>query len=192
MSAPALTVTPETSIDELTRLFAEHEFNGLPVVSDLRTLQGADLGSDGGGARMNTPPLSGNEMNRRDVELFNDSLERCTSGGRFLDRFYELFVTSSAEVAAKFANTDFRIQKAAVKVSLYMIMSSVEQKPEGNIHLERIAARPGTAAARWTSGPTSTISGLNVSSKRCASPTPCSARRSNRPGAGSCEWASSS
>ncbi len=40
MSAPALTVTPETTIDELTRLFAEHEFNGLPVVNDLRLLQG--------------------------------------------------------------------------------------------------------------------------------------------------------
>lgn len=40
MSAPPLTVRPDTSIDELTRLFAEHEFNGLPVVDDLGTLQG--------------------------------------------------------------------------------------------------------------------------------------------------------
>jgi hypothetical protein len=59
-----------------------------------------------------------NELNERDIELFNDSLERCTTGRRFLDRFYELFVASSAEVAAKFANTDFRVQKAALKVSL--------------------------------------------------------------------------
>jgi hemoglobin-like flavoprotein len=90
---------------------------------------------------MKTPPASGNKLNERDIELFNDSLERCTSGRRFLDRFYELFVSSSAEVAAKFANTDFRVQKAAVKVSFYMIMSSIEQKPEGNVHLERIAVR---------------------------------------------------
>jgi hemoglobin-like flavoprotein len=90
---------------------------------------------------MNRPHVRGNELNERDVELFNDSLERCTSGRRFLDRFYELFVTSSAEVAAKFANTDFRVQKAALKVSLYMIMSTIEQKPEGTVHLERIAAR---------------------------------------------------
>lgn len=40
MSAPALTVKPDTTIGELTRLFAEHEFNGLPVVNDLRVLQG--------------------------------------------------------------------------------------------------------------------------------------------------------
>ena len=90
---------------------------------------------------MKTPHARGHELNERDVELFNDSLERCTTGRRFLDRFYELFVSSSAEVAAKFANTDFRVQKAAIKVSFYMIMSSIEQKPEGNVHLERIAAR---------------------------------------------------
>jgi CBS-domain-containing membrane protein len=40
MSAPALTVKPETTIDELTRLFAEHEYNGLPVVNNLGALQG--------------------------------------------------------------------------------------------------------------------------------------------------------
>ena len=90
---------------------------------------------------MRTPETSGDELNERDAELFNDSLERCTSSRRFLDRFYELFVASSAEVAAKFANTDFRVQKAALKVSLYMIMASIERKPEGTVHLERIAAR---------------------------------------------------
>jgi hemoglobin-like flavoprotein len=90
---------------------------------------------------MKAPQASGDELNERDAELFNNSLERCTSGRRFLDRFYELFVASSAEVAAKFANTDFRVQKAALKVSLYMIMASIERKPEGTVHLERIAAR---------------------------------------------------
>ena len=90
---------------------------------------------------MKTPQASGDELNERDAELFNDSLERCTSGRQFLDRFYELFAGSSAEVAAKFANTDFRVQKAALKVSLYMIMASIERKPEGTVHLERIAAR---------------------------------------------------
>ena len=40
MSAPALTVKPETTIDELARIFVEHEYNGLPVVDDLRILRG--------------------------------------------------------------------------------------------------------------------------------------------------------
>jgi hemoglobin-like flavoprotein len=90
---------------------------------------------------MTMSQVRGNEPNERDAELFNDSLERCTSDRRFLERFYELFIASSAEVAAKFANTDFRVQKAALKVSLYMIMASIEGKPEGAVHLERIAAR---------------------------------------------------
>jgi CBS-domain-containing membrane protein len=53
MSAPALTVKPETTIDELTQLFAEHEFNGLPVVDDancvgdeLKATVNAQLGQD--------------------------------------------------------------------------------------------------------------------------------------------------
>ena len=90
---------------------------------------------------MKTPQARGNELTERDVEMFNDSLERCTGGRRLLDRFYELFVNSSKEVAAKFANTDFNVQKRAVKVSFYLIMSSIEQKPEGDVHLERIATR---------------------------------------------------
>ena len=40
MSAPALTVKPETTVDELARMFVEYEYNGLPVVDGLRTLQG--------------------------------------------------------------------------------------------------------------------------------------------------------
>jgi len=80
------------------------------------------------------------QPDERDIGLFNDSLERCV-GRRFLDRFYELFIASSTEVAAKFANTDFHVQNRAVKVSFYMIMSAIEQKPEGDVHLERIAAR---------------------------------------------------
>ena len=67
---------------------------------------------------MKTSHASGDELSARDVEVFNDSLERCTSTRRFLDRFYELFVSSSPEVAAKFANTNLRVQKASVKVSL--------------------------------------------------------------------------
>jgi hemoglobin-like flavoprotein len=90
---------------------------------------------------MEGPQARGNQPNEREIELFNDSLERCASGRRLFDRFYELFVTSSAEVAAKFANTDFRVQNRAVRVSFYMIMSTIEQKPEGDVHLERIAAQ---------------------------------------------------
>jgi CBS domain-containing protein len=40
MSAPPVTVRLDTRIEELTRLFTEHGYNGLPVVSDVGALQG--------------------------------------------------------------------------------------------------------------------------------------------------------
>ncbi len=48
--------------------------------------------------------------------LFYDSLGRCIEGGKFLDRFYELFVQSSEEVREKFKNTDLEKQKNALRL----------------------------------------------------------------------------
>jgi hemoglobin-like flavoprotein len=78
-------------------------------------------------------------MAERDIELFNDSLERCTGSPGFLDRFYELFMTSSEEVAAKFKHTDFRKQKQALRVSLYKMMLVPEGNAGANAELERLA-----------------------------------------------------
>ena len=40
MSKPAVTVTPDTSIGDLSRLMNQHEFNGFPVVNDAGALRG--------------------------------------------------------------------------------------------------------------------------------------------------------
>ncbi len=40
-------------------------------------------------------------MDETEIELFNDSLARCMSGGQFVQRFYELFLASSEEVRDK-------------------------------------------------------------------------------------------
>ena len=40
MSAPAITVTPQTSIADLRKRFAEHSVNAFPVVSDVGALLG--------------------------------------------------------------------------------------------------------------------------------------------------------
>jgi hemoglobin-like flavoprotein len=84
-------------------------------------------------------------VTERDIELFNDSLER-TSGTPFLERFYALFVASTPEVAEKFAHTDFRQQRRAVKLSLYMMMSAALGHAEGDVHLTRIGQRHGRTA----------------------------------------------
>jgi len=75
------------------------------------------------------------------AELFNDSLERCTASSEFLDRFYDLFLASSTEVAEKFRHTDFPRQKRMLKASLYMMILMAEGKTEIQRDLQRIAKR---------------------------------------------------
>lgn len=78
-------------------------------------------------------------MTENDIQLFNDSLERCTANPDFLGRFYEIFVAASPEIAAKFKSTNFSKQKRMLKASLYLLIYAVEGKPEGLAHLNRMA-----------------------------------------------------
>ncbi len=77
-------------------------------------------------------------MSERDVELFNDSIERCSRSPEFLDRFYALFLASSDTVARKFAHTDLKKQARMLKTSLYIMMLA-SGAAERSAHLERIA-----------------------------------------------------
>jgi hemoglobin-like flavoprotein len=78
-------------------------------------------------------------MDKKDAELFNDSLDRCSSRPGFLDRFYEIFLASSDEAAKKFARTDFQEQTRMLKASLYIMMVASSGRPEFNDHLQQIA-----------------------------------------------------
>lgn len=77
-------------------------------------------------------------MDERDVELFNDSLERCLSKPGFLGRFYGLFLASSPVVAKKFEHTDMRKQRRMLRTSLYIMMLA-SGGSERAVHLERLA-----------------------------------------------------
>ena len=77
-------------------------------------------------------------MHERDVELFNDSIERCSRRSDFLRRFYTLFLASSDTVAKKFEHTDLRKQARLLKTSLYIMMFA-SNEPERIVHLERLA-----------------------------------------------------
>ena len=46
------------------------------------------------------------------------SFYRCRGDDRFLDTFYNLFLSKSAEIAQKFAQTDFNMQKLILRQSL--------------------------------------------------------------------------
>jgi hemoglobin-like flavoprotein len=80
-------------------------------------------------------------MKEKDLEIFNESLDQCMKDPRFLDRFYELFLASTPEVAEKFKNTDMLRQKRILKTSLYMLMLAAQGLDEGMQHLEQIAQR---------------------------------------------------
>jgi hemoglobin-like flavoprotein len=77
-------------------------------------------------------------MRERDLELFNDSVERCARAPEFLSRFYALFLASSDTVAKKFARTDLRKQAAMLKSSLYVMMLATSDR-ERVAYLERLA-----------------------------------------------------
>lgn len=90
----------------------------------------------------------GGLMTENDIQLFNDSLERCTSKPEFLYRFYDLFIASSPEIAEKFKNTDFNRQRRMLKASLYLLIYAVEGKPEGLAHLARMSELHGEKGLR--------------------------------------------
>jgi hemoglobin-like flavoprotein len=77
-------------------------------------------------------------MYERDVELFNDSIERCCCKPEFLRRFYALFLASSDTVAKKFERTDLRKQARLLRTSLYIMMLASGES-ERIVHLERLA-----------------------------------------------------
>lgn len=77
------------------------------------------------------------------AELFNDSYERCIRNPNppgFLYRFYQIFTSSSEEVAEKFKNTDFGRQTRSLKASLYYLMLSCNGSPGAMVHLRRTAS----------------------------------------------------
>ena len=71
------------------------------------------------------------------VQVFNDSFERCNGDPAFLDRFYDIFISSNEEVAEKFKHTDMAKQKGVLQISLsYMMMA--HQTPQV---LDKVAVR---------------------------------------------------
>jgi len=62
------------------------------------------------------------DVTDKDIELFNDSIERCSTRSDFLKRFYTLFLASSDVVAKKFERTDMRKQARMLKTLFYIMI----------------------------------------------------------------------
>jgi hemoglobin-like flavoprotein len=80
-------------------------------------------------------------MSTEPIAITALSVSRCLANPRFLDRFYELFVSSSDEIAAKFRDTDFDRQKRALASSLYLMVMAMEEGDAAIAYLEKIADR---------------------------------------------------
>lgn len=74
-------------------------------------------------------------------ETFLHSLARCQQRRDFIPRFYELFMASSTEVAAKFRFTDFDRQQRMLLHSLQLSAAATEGDPDG---LAELTARAET------------------------------------------------
>lgn len=59
-----------------------------------------------------------------EIQSARDSLSRCVKNPAFLDKFYELFMKSSAEIRKKFERTDFERQKKMLESSLFVMLVS--------------------------------------------------------------------
>jgi hemoglobin-like flavoprotein len=104
-------------------------------------LRPSDRLRDAPGRRQGARECYGFDMavSEEDIGLFNDSLQRCYGKSGFIDRFYSLFLASSDEVAKKFQYTDFKRQRHLLASSLYFMMAASYGKPEGDLHIRRIA-----------------------------------------------------
>src|SRR5438046_10567772 len=80
-------------------------------------------------------------MTEASIIAFNESFERCMASGRFFDVFYDHFLRSSPEIAAKFQGTDFNRQKRMLKLSLYMMVGAVALRSPDYSALRNLALR---------------------------------------------------
>jgi truncated hemoglobin YjbI len=76
------------------------------------------------------------------IQRTRESLGRCVACETFLQRFYELFMASSQEVAELFRTTDFERQKRVLRDSLYvMLVAAGTTRGPAHDELERLARR---------------------------------------------------
>jgi hemoglobin-like flavoprotein len=85
-------------------------------------------------------------MDKQTLQRFEESLARCNESPMFLDRFYEIFLSSSPKVQAKFVHTDFVRQKRALRASLHLMLLVAEDEEKGpDRYLRDLAAQHSKA-----------------------------------------------
>jgi len=78
------------------------------------------------------------DIPRAEVSEVVASYHRARGSGELFDTFYDLFLAKSPEIPPKFARTDFRHQKLALKESLLMMLSLNTGSQEAHREIERL------------------------------------------------------
>lgn len=65
-------------------------------------------------------------LKEKDIQLFNDSLERCLSGEGFIEGFYDRFMHASPQIAEMFKHTDMDRQYRMLRSSIYLCMMAAK------------------------------------------------------------------
>ncbi|MBL3655231.1 globin [Fulvivirga sediminis] len=79
-----------------------------------------------------------NTLDENLVQKVKDSYGRCLKDGNLIETFYNFFLNSSEEVAAKFADTDFEQQYKLLKHGLNLMILYANQNVVGKAGLTRI------------------------------------------------------
>jgi hemoglobin-like flavoprotein len=82
-------------------------------------------------------------MNPDQVHAFRASLKRCLATPDFLRAFYDMFMSHSDEIRAKFRQTDFTRQTRILADSLYAmaVVSQGEQESPAWAEIDRLGQR---------------------------------------------------
>jgi len=72
------------------------------------------------------------------IEIVRNSFMRCESTGDFGEKFYDIFLKKSPEIADSFASTDFKKQRKILRASVFILASRDVEDPKAKEVLEGV------------------------------------------------------
>ncbi len=67
-----------------------------------------------------------------------DSFERCEASGEFSQKFNEIFLSASPEIASYFANTEFSKQRKLLRATVYVMVTRDVEDPKAKDQLQKV------------------------------------------------------
>jgi hemoglobin-like flavoprotein len=88
--------------------------------------------------RYNSRPRQLDMKSKTAPSAVRASFDRCEAAGDFAEKFYDVFLNSSPEIAPLFAKTDFKQQRKLLRATVYIMVTRDVTDPKGHETLERI------------------------------------------------------